>query len=252
MKPLVLLTNDDGVAAAGIRAMRAALAKVADVIVVAPEAEQSMASHAISFHRPLRVRAIEPGVFAVDGTPADCCYVGMHLRTVLPRRPDVVVSGINMGVNLGQDVFYSGTVAAAREAALTGIPAIATSAPSAADHGPIAQATAWFAVELAHAATTTPKPTPLLNLNFPNPWKGELVATRLGQRHYDDAVDVRKDPRGREYVWLGGSNVRHDAVPVDGTDTAAFDAGVASVTSLVLDLSDGAFPVAPLVARRRG
>lgn len=247
MKPLVLLTNDDGVAAAGIRAMRAALAAVADVIVVAPEAEQSMASHAISFHRPLRVRAVDAGVFAVDGTPADCCYVGMHLRTVLPRRPDVVVSGINMGVNLGQDVFYSGTVAAAREAALTGIPAIATSAPSAADHAPIAQATAWFAVELARTPT---KPTPLLNLNFPHPWKGKLVPTRLGQRHYDDAVDVRKDPRGREYVWLGGSNVRHDAVPVDGTDTAAFDAGVASVSSLVLDLSEGVYPVAALVARR--
>lgn len=249
MRPLVLLSNDDGYAARGLRAMHAALAPLADVIVVAPEGEQSMASHALSFHRPLRVREVEPGVFAVDGTPADCTYVGLHARSIVPRRPDVVVSGINHGSNLGQDVFYSGTVAAAREGALTGVPSIATSGPTGADLAPMAELTAWLALELARSPLTAVR-APLLNVNFPKAWTGAVRATRLGMRHYDDAVEVRKDPRGRDYFWLGGSNVKHDESPVAGTDTAAYDDGQASVTSLVLDLSDGGYPVADLLARR--
>src|ERR1700736_4722146 len=109
--------------------MRAALCAHAEVIVAAPENEQSASSHALSLHRPMRLRKVEEGGFALDGPPADCVYVALHADTrVVPRRPDLVVSGINHGMNLGQDVFYSGTVAAAREAALRGIPAVATSA----------------------------------------------------------------------------------------------------------------------------
>ena len=129
-RPLVLLSNDDGHASQGIRAMRAALVEAgADVVVLAPETEQSASSHALTLNRSMRLRAVEPGVFALDGTPADCVYVALHAGTrILPRRPDLVVSGINHGMNLGQDAFYSGTIAAAREGALRGILAVAASA----------------------------------------------------------------------------------------------------------------------------
>src|SRR5579863_10695840 len=134
-RPLILLSNDDGHTSPGIRQMRESLlAAGADVVVLAPENEQSASSHALSLRRPLRLNAVSPNVFALDGTPADCVYVALHAGTrVLPRRPDLIVSGINHGMNLGQDAFYSGTVAAAREGALRGIPAVATSAHGAAD-----------------------------------------------------------------------------------------------------------------------
>src|SRR6516165_12152629 len=133
-RPLVLLSNDDGYASPGLRAMRDALLVSADVVVLAPETEQSATSHSLSLHRPLRLRAVEAGVFALDGTPADCVYVALHAGTrVLPRKPDLIVSGINHGMNLGQDAFYSGTIAAAREGALRGIPAVASSAHPSAD-----------------------------------------------------------------------------------------------------------------------
>jgi len=129
MKPLVLLSNDDGFASKRLRALRDALVTWADVVVVAPLLEQSASSHSLTLHHPIRAREMEPGIFAVDGTPADCVYVALHCGTrFLPRWPDLVCSGINRGLNLGQDAFYSGTVAAAREAALRGIPSIASSA----------------------------------------------------------------------------------------------------------------------------
>ncbi len=204
---LVLLSNDDGYASRGIRAMRAALvARGAHVVVVAPESEQSASSHSLSLHRPLRLRAVEEGVFALDGTPADCVYVALHAgpRT-LPRRPDLVVSGINHGMNLGQDAFYSGTIAAAREGALRGIPALATSAHYTAD----LEASAALAARVAFALPRdSVDRAPLLNLNVPARWNGELRATRLGARIYEEVVDFRFDPRGREYLWLGGARAR--------------------------------------------
>jgi 5'-nucleotidase len=243
VRPLVLLSNDDGHASAGIRAMRAALAEVADVVILAPESEQSASSHALSLHRPLRLRGVEPGVFAMDGTPADCVYVALHAGTrVLPRRPDLIVSGINHGMNLGQDAFYSGTVAAAREGALRGIPAVATSAHHAAD----LQQTAKLCVQIGTgllAALAAPGAGGvaegkgvLLNVNVPKGWKGEVRATRLGARIYEELVDFRRDPRGREYLWLGGPGVRHERDA--GTDTDAYDDGAVSITPLILDLTD--------------
>jgi 5'-nucleotidase len=233
-KPLILLSNDDGYFSRGIRAMRAALSTVADVVTVAPETEQSAASHALTLHRPLRLRSVEPGVFAVDGTPADCVYVALHSAgRVLPRLPDVVVSGLNHGLNLGQDVFYSGTVAAAREAALRGVPALATSAHPKTDFEAACRMCADVALGLIGAGRT------LVSVNVPADWleKGRQVrATRLGTRIYEELLDFRKDPRGREYFWLGGPGVRHDSAP--GTDTDAYDEGVASITALVLDLTD--------------
>jgi len=233
MRPLVLLSNDDGYASPGIRAMRDALTVTADVVILAPESEQSASSHSLSLHRALRLRAVEPGIFALDGTPADCVYVALHAgERVLPRRPDLIVSGINHGMNLGQDAFYSGTIAAAREGALRGIPALATSAHAAAAPGAVADLSARLAFELLAAH---PGSGVLLNVNVPRAWTGEIRATRLGARIYEELVDFRSDPRGREYLWLGGPGVRHERDA--GTDTDAYDDGAASVTPLRLDLT---------------
>jgi 5'-nucleotidase len=238
-RPLVLLSNDDGHASAGLRAMRAALAETADVVVVAPETEQSATSHSLTLHRPLRLRELEPGVFSIDGTPADCIYVALHSTgRVLPRRPDVVVSGINHGLNLGQDVFYSGTVAAAREAALRRLPAVAVSADRDVDFARVATLGARLAFDLLALGAKgwgPRKRPPLLNLNVPRNWTGEVRATRLGARIYEETIDYRSDPRGKEYLWVGGPGVRHDEDP--GSDTDAYDHGIASVTPLVLDLT---------------
>ncbi|MBL8607062.1 MAG: 5'/3'-nucleotidase SurE [Myxococcales bacterium] len=236
-RPLVLLSNDDGYDAPGIVALREALATWAEVVTVAPETEQSATSHALSLARPLRPRRLEPGLFAVDGTPADCVYVALHAGTrFLPRRPDMVVSGINRGLNLGQDVFYSGTVAAAREGALRGIPAIAASAHGRADLVRVAALVVRLARSL-HAAPRAGR-APLLNLNVPEKWSGEVRAARTGSRLYEELVEFRDDPRGREYLWLGGPGVKHEPDP--GSDTDAYDAGAASLTPLSLDLTNDA------------
>jgi 5'-nucleotidase len=260
-RPLVLLSNDDGVGAPGLAALREALARYADVIVCAPEGNQSATSHSLSLHRILRLRHVghdgggphtpRTGIFALDGTPADCVYVALHSGTrILPRRPDLVVSGMNHGLNLGVDVFYSGTVAAAREAALRGIPSVAVSADLGADRDAAARLGAALSLATlevftsgetpnrpppALAAPSAGSPAPLLNVNIPPGDAWEVRATCLGARLYEEDVDYRLDPRGREYLWIGGAgSVRHDHVP--GSDTEAFDAGVASVTPLSLDL----------------
>ncbi len=247
MRPLVLLSNDDGHSSKGLHSLRAALLRWADVVVVAPETEQSATSHSLSLHRPLRARTVEEGVYAIDGTPADCVYAALHAETrFLPRWPDLVCSGVNRGLNLGQDAFYSGTVAAAREGALRGIPAVAASAHLKADVSHAAElasrlAEALFATtrgSLGPAVRSAPglaRKTPLLNLNVPPDWTGEVRRTRLGARLYEELIDVRRDPRGREYMWLGGPGVRHESDP--GSDTDAHDAGAASITPLVLDLT---------------
>jgi 5'-nucleotidase len=231
-RPLVLLANDDGYRSAGISALRLALAESMDVVVCAPDSEQSAASHALSLHRPLRLFRHGEGVFSVDGTPADCVYVALYGQgRVLPRRPDVVVSGMNHGVNLGDDVFYSGTVAAAREGALKGIPSLALSAAFDADLSAACRLGARLALELATHKDDGPI---LVNVNFPPGADWRMRATRLGSRIYTDEVEFRKDPRGREYLWIGGAGASHR--PVVGSDTEAYDEGVVGVTPLVLDL----------------
>lgn len=268
-RPLILLANDDGYAAPGLMLLREALLAFAEVVVCAPELNQSATSHSLSLNRSLRLRAVSPGIFALDGTPADCVYVALHSGDrVLSRRPDLVVSGMNHGLNLGVDVFYSGTVAAAREAALRGIPAIATSADHEADPAAAAQLSARIAkhvlaaIEAPQAAEWGGRPrigpgapsstagafppkrvgslsgAVLLNVNIPRGDRWKVQGTRLGARLYDDDVIYRRDPRGREYLWIGGADVRHEPTP--GSDTDAFDAGIASITPLSLDLFDPA------------
>ncbi len=232
-RPLILVCNDDGVRAPGIEALAAAMAELGDVVVVAPDREMSAMSHSISLHRPLRVEEIRRNWYSVDGTPVDCAYLGLlHLA---PRKPALVVSGVNAGYNLGTDVFYSGTVAAAVEGALRKIPAIAVSRERGYgdDYGPAAGlARALGAAVLEHGLP----PGILLNVNVPSA-KGPAGYrwTSLGERLYHDKVDVRSDPRGRKYFWIGGPEVGFGDVP--GSDCLAVRDGVCSVTPLELDFT---------------
>ncbi|AKT40168.1 5'/3'-nucleotidase SurE [Chondromyces crocatus] len=236
-RPLILLSNDDGYAAPNLIALRDQLTRDADVVVCAPEVNQSATSHSLSLHRPLRLRRHAPDVFAIDGTPADCIYIALHAGTrVLPRRPDLVVSGMNHGLNLGVDAFYSGTVAAAREGALRGIPSIAISADVKAQRDAAAAVGARLALAM-HRALREVRPVraPLLNVNIPPGDAWPIRSTSMGARLYSEEVIFRQDPRGREYLWIGGAEVRHDQVP--GSDTEAYDEGHVSVTPLTLDLT---------------
>ncbi len=233
----VLLSNDDGVHAAGLRALAAAF-EGDEVWVCAPDREQSASSHAISLHRPLRLAELEPRWFSVDGTPTDAVYVGMNL-VLKGRWPDLVVSGINHGPNLGNDVHYSGTVAAAMEGALIGVPAIAVSLAAPPPHD--FSLAARLAVELARALVASRPASPLLlSLNVPaGPVRGWRLAN-LGKRTYGNEVVEKLDPRGRRYFWIGGEGgaVNHD---IPGSDcNAVMEEGLASVTPVQLDATDHA------------
>jgi 5'-nucleotidase len=234
-RPLILVTNDDGVMAPGIRAVAAALREVGDVLVCAPDRERSAASHALTLDRPLRVEEVEPAVFAVDGTPADCSYLALlHL---CPRKPVLCVSGINNGYNLGSDVFYSGTVAGAVEAALRDVPAVAISLerrPQSDFAAAAAFARALAEEAIARGPGSIPTAT-LLSVNLPaGPVSGYQV-TFLGRRVYRDQVDVRQDLRGRSYYWIGGPE--ENATDLPGSDCSAVKQGLASITPLGLDLT---------------
>jgi 5'-nucleotidase len=229
----ILLSNDDGVHAAGIRALAAAFAGD-EVWVVAPDREQSASSHAISLHRPLRVHEVSPRWWAVDGTPTDAVYVGLH-HVLKGKKVDLVVSGINHGPNLANDVHYSGTVAAAMEGALLGVSALAISLASAPPHD--FDEAARFAAALARRVAASP-PTPgpfLLNVNVPaGPVRGFRVAP-LGKRTYGNAVIEKVDPRGRRYYWIGGEGgAQNEDIPGSDCNTVLVD-GFASVTPLRLD-----------------
>jgi 5'-nucleotidase len=232
----VLLSNDDGVQAAGLRALADAFGDD-EVWVVAPDREQSASSHAISLHRPLRIVEVAPRWYAVDGTPTDAVYMGLNL-VLKGRRPDVVVSGVNHGPNLGNDVLYSGTVAAAMEGALLGSHAIAVSLASPPPHD--FREAARFAVQLARTLVARQPPAPvLLNVNVPRgPVKGYRFS-RLGRRNYGNSVVEGTDPRGRKYYWIGGDPAKHDDLPASDCNVV-LDEGLVSVTPIHLDLSHDA------------
>ncbi len=228
----VLLSNDDGVHAPGIRALAGAFAED-EVWVVAPDREQSASSHAISLHRPLRLVEVKERWYAVDGTPTDAVYMGLNLL-LREARPDVVVSGVNHGPNLGNDVLYSGTVAAAMEAALLGVNAIAISLACQPPHE-FAEA-ARFAAALARRVVARPPAAPLLlNVNVPpGPVRGYRF-TRLGRRTYGSEVVEKTDPRGRKYYWIGGEGgVQNADIPGSDCNAVLLD-GLVSVTPLHLD-----------------
>jgi len=234
-RPLILLSNDDGMNAAGLLALASALRRIGELFVVAPEHEQSASSHRITLSGPLRHQELGDNMHAVDGTPADCVYVALHLKGLLPRRPDVVVSGINHGPNLGMDVIYSGTVAAAREASLRGLRAMAISAERGADLAAVAEHGAGLVQRLLSLETPLSAPV-LLNVNYPKTPPRGVLATRLGRRDYVDVVEARVDPRGRSYYWIGGPASAHDGA--EGVDTTAVDQGYVSVTPLALEMTN--------------
>jgi 5'-nucleotidase len=234
-RPVILVSNDDGYLSEGLQALAAALDGLGEVWVVAPEAEQSAASHAISLHRPLRIKEVRERWYAVDGTPTDCAYLAInHLLRDL--RPALMVSGINHGPNMADDVTYSGTVAAAMEASILGVPAVAFSL--AARKGFVFAPAARFARALAEAALErSPRPGMLLNVNVPPGEVSGYSITRLGKHSYGFDVVENVDPRGRKYYWIGGNEYQFEEIP--GTDChAVLKEGLVSVTPLHLDLTD--------------
>ncbi len=210
--------------------------ELGEVWVVAPEQEQSASSHAISIHRPLRLREVRTRWYAVDGTPTDCAWLGIH-HVLRDRRPAIVVSGINHGPNLADDVTYSGTLAAAMEASIIGVPAIAFSLAGwgAHDFGPAAR----FARALVSAALSRElPPNLLLNVNVPPGVEPDgYVVTRLGKHSYGSEVVEKKDPRGRPYFWIGGNEYQHEDIPGSDCNVVLRERRV-SVTPLMLDLTD--------------
>jgi 5'-nucleotidase len=231
VRPLILITNDDGILSPHLRELADALEDTADVVVVAPERQRSAASHAITLHKPLRLHEITPRRFALSGTPVDCVYVGM--LKLAPRPPALVLSGINDGYNLGSDVFYSGTVAGAIEGALRGAVGIAISmAPRATQPAGVVA----FTRALVRKALAEPlHPGNVLNVNAPGVGETEVAWTILGKRRYHDDVAERADPRGRPYYWIGGGVSGHDEI--GGSDCEAVARGAISVTPLNLDLT---------------
>jgi 5'-nucleotidase len=231
-RPLVLCSNDDGLDSPHLEALAVLLEEIADVVVVAPERQRSAASHAITLHKPLRLTEVRPRRFSLSGTPVDCVYLG--ILKLCERKPAVVVSGVNDGFNLGSDVFYSGTVAAAVEGALRGAAGIAC---SLAPRAPDPDSGIRFAARVVRAAVAEPMPAgTVLNVNMPGNGTDAYEWTTLGRRFYSDDVRERVDPRGRPYYWVGGGATGHD--DVDGTDCVAVARGSNSITPMHLDLTD--------------
>jgi 5'-nucleotidase len=234
----ILISNDDGYLAPGIQALAEALAPIAEIVVVAPDSNRSGASNSLSLDRPLSVTQAANGYYFVNGTPTDCVHIA--LTGMLSTPPDLVVSGINNGQNMGDDTLYSGTVAAATEAYLFGVPAIAF---SQVDHGwaelGSAARVARDIVERRLASIQGALGAPfLLNVNIPNlPYEslGPLMATRLGRRHQSEPVIRGQDPRGREIFWIGAAGPCRDAG--EGTDFHATARGCVSLTPLQVDLT---------------
>lgn len=236
----ILVCNDDGIHAPGLRLLtRIARALSRDVWVVAPEQEQSGASHSLTLYRPLRVRKLGPRRFAVDGTPTDCVMLAVN-AVLGDRRPDLVLSGINAGANLGEDVTYSGTVAAAMEATLLGVKAIALS-QVVADDSDIRWATAAaLAPKVIRQLAKLPWPAhTLFNVNFPDlpstKVKGIAAAAQGGRKVGDHLVE-RLDPRGRPYYWIGPQ--RDEARTRPGSDVRAIAEAKVAVTPIFLDLTN--------------
>jgi 5'-nucleotidase len=233
----ILVTNDDGIFSQGIRLLASALAELGEVLVVAPDREQSATSHSLTLHRPLRVRSAEDGVRVVDGTPTDC--VMLAVGDLLAQRPDVVLSGVNHGANLGDDVLYSGTVAAAMEATILGIPAVAVSYAGRDTDG----LDAWedVLVQLLRQLVVRDDfpPETLLNINLPPVSPDRVTGVRittLGRRAYVESLTRARDPSGREYYWIGGGESRWWGNA--NSDFRAVHSGAISVTPLHIDLTN--------------
>jgi 5'-nucleotidase len=235
-KPLIFLTNDDGFFSEGIEALFRSLRALGRVFIVAPDRERSATSLSLTLRRPLRVQRIKPNVYAVDGTPADCVYLAA--QKLLPRKPDLLVSGLNTGPNLGQqDISYSGTVAAALQGSFLRIPSIALSVIPDVSKKFHFDFAAQIVSQLVKRLLKTKLPQGVtLNVNIPPPpFKGVKI-TSLGQKRYNPEIIEKKDPRQNTYYWIGTGN----PVPSGGKDSdiAAISRGYVSITPLHTDLTD--------------
>lgn len=249
----ILLSNDDGVYATGINILYKELKKFADVVIVAPDRERSASSHSLTIDRPLRVNEIKPNIFSIDGTPTDA--VNIAVRAILKSKPDLIISGINYGGNICDDIIYSGTVSAAMEGAIMGIDSIAVSLvvnrgggylpnnPSLEDNLELSfQKAAEFVSGLA--ATVHEQPLPkhtLLNVNVPQTIINkknsfEYLITKQGKRYFEDFVVEKIDPRGRKYYWIWGKNIRFEDIP--DSDYEAVYKGLISITPVHLDMTN--------------
>ncbi|MEW6238724.1 MAG: 5'/3'-nucleotidase SurE, partial [Candidatus Omnitrophota bacterium] len=237
-RPIILVTNDDGIHSPGLSALAESLKTVGEVWVIAPDRERSAVSHSFTMNHPIRAHRLEERVYVLDGTPADCVMFG--LRGFLEKPPQLVASGINRGPNLGIDTVYSGTVAAAHEGHLCGAPSFAISMNIPAQPGEYRYETgARFAAILANAILARHMPDgSFFNVNVPAlPWqelKGVSI-TRLGQRIYRDRIIKRLDPQGRDYYWIGGEEPTW--VQAEGTDFHALETNKISVTPLGHDFT---------------
>lgn len=231
--PLILVTNDDGYRSEGITALADALRALGDVTIVAPMDEASAIGHALTLRRPLRLESIREGVYAVDGTPTDC--VNLAVTHVLKRLPDMVVSGINKGWNLGDDVTYSGTVAGALEGALMGVPGIAVSLAATRGEYDFSHA-AQAAAQMAKAIQRDPLPPwTFLNINLPKETPKGFRVTVQAKRNHVTQITERHDPKGRPYYWI--EEGQDEWEPHDRSDYQAVRDGYISVTPLHPDLT---------------
>lgn len=229
--PHILLTNDDGHQAQGLRAVAEALAEIATVHIVAPSREQSGAAQSLTLRQPIVSNRVAEREWAIDGTPADCVIVAVH--KLLPEKPDLLISGINHGANLGENVYYSGTVGAAREGALHHIPSMAVSLCAKKENAKfensarVARATAEMIFKEGLPDQV------LLNVNVPEPWNGGVQFTRQSKKITRNQLSEGKDPRGRSYFWLFEQRIDKDVE--SDTDYAAIFSGAVSITPLHLD-----------------
>lgn len=236
--PLILISNDDGVHAPGIIALMRAMKELGDIIVIAPDRERSASGHSLTLHRPLKVEELRENVFSVSGTPTDC--VALAISKLLPKKPDLMVSGINKGSNLGDDITYSGTVSAAVEATILGVPSIAFSIVMDGNHPLHFDSVGHYAIKTARHVLEHSLPyDTLLNVNVPNlpikDIKGVKI-TRQCKRLYDGAVKEIISPWGEKHYWIGGGKPYWEHG--DDTDSSAVFDGYVSLTPIHLDLTN--------------
>jgi len=236
-KKRILLTNDDGYFSDGIRSLFDALRPGYDVFIVAPDREQSASSHSLTLNRPLRVHKVDRTCYTTDGTPTDCVMLALHLL-FRRRRPDIIISGINHGANMGDDVTYSGTVAAAIEGSILKIPSIAVSMANYEHGTPMDRAADFVARLVRQMESLQLGQSTFLNINLPRDngrQYRKFEFTQLGFRHYKDIVIHKTDPRGKPYYWIGG---RPKWKTTKGSDFEAVQRGVVSITPLRLNFTD--------------
>ena len=235
--PIILVSNDDGVRSEGITTLAEALGRIGTVYVVAPDRERSASGHSLTLTHPLRLEKLGLRTYSVDGTPTDCVNLGVN-NVLKGKKVSVLVSGINKGANLGDDITYSGTVSAAMEGTILGIPSIALSVVTRSKFR--FDVASQFAITLVNKVLERGLPDDtLLNVNVPNLPNEQISGvrmTRMGKRFYGDVIIEKKDPRGRKYYWIGGDYLSTEEVP--GSDLEAIEEKYISITPIHLDLTN--------------